>query len=90
MEREGNDPTSSGFSDQRSDLISYLSILVALPNLPIEQGEGSSYPLTIQFRKLDKTTDNLLICAVHCASSWRLTPVPRFSNDGNELPFTTF
>lgn len=26
VEREGNDPTSSGFSDQRSDLISYLSI----------------------------------------------------------------
>ena len=26
VEREGNDPTSSGVSDQRSDLISYLSI----------------------------------------------------------------
>ena len=26
VDGEGNDPTSSGFSDQRSDLISYLSI----------------------------------------------------------------
>ena len=47
-------------------------------------GEGSSYPLTIQFKKVDKTTDNLLICAVHCASRVQENRT-RMGRD-NELP----
>ena len=51
--------------------------------------EGSSYPLTIQFKKVDKTTDNLLICAVHCASRISLKLLTRMEREMS-CPFATF